>query len=788
MDLFLKNKYFLAFLLYSIHSIVLSQTIVINEFVSSNNSVLQDIEGEFSDWIEIHNFGDVDVSLEGFKLSDNTNVLDKWTFPDVVIGANDYLLVFASNKDTIINDELHANFKISQSGEPLFLSNNEGEIVSETQSVYVPSDYSFARISDENSNMIISSTPSPNSINTIESGVACSHSSGFYSENFNLELFAANNEHQIYYTLNGEIPSINSTLYSGPITIQNVSESPNVFSNIPTTPLVGPYQLDKYIWTEPENVYKCNVVRFAEFSDGLIQGGVQSRTLFVDPYLSERYEFPIISLITDSLNLFDHDTGIYVPGKRFEEEGFGWYPQGNYLNGGEDWERTVHSSFFAKNGSLAFETDAGMRMKGFSSVSYPQKSINLFFRKRYGLNNINYKIFKNSQDKKYKRLVLRNSGNDFIHVHFRDAMLHELISTMDLEIQAFQPSIVFINGEYWGIHNLREKYDKYYFKYKFGIDEEDINLLNAYGNVKEGSDKDYKDLFNFIQNNDVTQDDNYDYVSTKLDISNFIDFQIAEIYFANYDWPCNNYNIWKSSDPGSKWRFLIYDLDMSFSSAYYSLYSVESMEHATSTASEWPYCSCSNLFFRKLLENETFKQAFISRFSFQMSNTFCPENVNKLIDEFKTLYENEIEEHIDRWNYPNSFENWENEVDILKEFANKRPEYMADNIRAFFDLEEFGYECGDQIVEVDNSNKISIFPNPNSGQFSVLNRSNSNIFGNVTLFNTMGQVVFEETEIPFAKNQSFEFNMRHLHDGIYHLVFEYNLNTLKQKLVIVSGS
>lgn len=782
-----KTCLFLIIVLF-IQETVLGQDVVINEFVSSNDTIIQDIDGDFSDWIELYNLRNYDISLVNYGLSDNKNSVDKWVFPEVVIPANGYLLIFASGKDKFQDSELHANFKISQSGETLILSDDEGEIISEIEAIYVPTDNSYACFTDGSEIMIITNTATPNASNNVSEGIYCSHPSGFYSNSFELELVKANNIQQIYYTLTGETPTVNSTLYTTPITIENNSQTPYNISSIPTTPLSGPDQLYDFIWKEPVQVNKCNIIRFGAFENGVLHGDVYSKSYFVDSEIVERYEFPVVSLVTDSLNLFDYDTGIYIPGKRFDENGFNWWPEGNYHNKGDLWERDIHITYFENTGEIVFETDAGMRMRGNSSAANPQKSFNVYFRKEYGMGNIEYPIFNNSQAEKFKRLIFRNSGRDFLYTHFKDAMLQRVMSTMNLEIQDFQPAVVFFNGEYWGYHNIREKYDKYYFKYKYGIAEDDINILGICGSTEEGDNTDYLGVLSFISQNDLSIDENYSFVSNRVDIDNFIDFQIAEIYFANYDWPCNNYKIWKDNNPKSKWRFLIYDLDFSFGSDYRCSYSAESMEHATSTENSWPYCECSNVLFRKLLTNDDFKDQFLTRFADCLRNTFNTNRVIGIIDEFELLFANEVEEHIERWNYPSTVGDWKSELDILREYATKRPCYMTNNIVAFFNLPVYELDCSNIGISMENNVDLLLFPNPNDGHFSLYNNSMTDIEnGRATLVNSIGNVVFTLKNISIAKNQKFYFHFNYLTEGVYILLLEYNNKLTNQKVVITSG-
>lgn len=780
----LKIYSLIIFLFFSIQ--VFGQAVIINEFMSSNDSGIQDYEGNYSDWIELYNNSNEEINLFDFALSDDISNYRKWIFPNINIQPKGYLIIYASGNDTICGKELHTNFKIKQAGEILVLTNSHCDVLSLIEAVFVPTDKSFACTLDGNGIMNITDMPTPNSLNIISDNVYCSHPSGFYKDSFNLTLSASDINHEIHYTLNGEIPSQNSKLYKAPIRIKNNSQTPLNFSLIPTTPLSGESQLYDFIWKEPKNVYKCNVIRFAAFENDTMRGGICTRNFFVDNEIADRYTFPIVSIVTDSLNLFDYDTGIYIPGKRFDENGFNYWPEGNYLNKGEEWERKIHISYFENKGLLAFETDAGMRMRGFSSTSNPQKSFTTYFRKEYGMKNIEYNIFKNSNAEKIKRLIFRNSGNDFLYSHFKDAMLQKIIEPMDLDLQAFQPSVVFINGEYWGIHNIREKYDKFYFKYKFDVEEDDINILGFCGQIEEGDNIDYHELTSFIKTNDLSLSENYDYVTEKLDIKNFIDFLIVEIYFANYDWPCNNFKIWKDNNPNSKWRFLIYDLDYSFGYDASSSYNANSMEHSTSTDNSWPYCECSNLIFRNLLLNDEFKNNFLDRFADCLENTFETNRVISVIDEFELMYSPEIEEHIDRWNYPASLEQWREEIDKLREFASERPCYMSENIMSYFHLSTYEFDCLKNNIQENDI--FTLYPNPNDGNFVIFNDYEKDIEdGKVIIVNLFGQIVYSQENILINTKERFRFQLNNLADGMY--VFHFTSKEISEiKKFIISSS
>lgn len=784
----LTKKIGLLFLITLVQFNIQGQQLIINEFVSSNSTSISDSDGDFNDWIEIYNPQDSAINLLNYGLSDNEDLIARWHFPDTIIPAKGFIIIHASGKDKFGNNEIHANFKISQSGEPIILSNSSDEIISQTSPAFVPTDKSYGCLTDGTEPYIISSNPTPNGSNNNTGNVYCSHPSGLYTTSVSLHLQTANPYHEIRYTTNGNIPTDSSLLYTSSLVLTNNTQSPNRYSTIPTTPLSGPKRLNEYIWKEPKSVYKCNVIRYAAFENGVIQGDVYTKSYFIDHEIHGRYTMPIVSLVTDSLNLFDHDTGIYIPGKTFDELGFDYFPSGNYHNGGELWERDIHLTYLTNTGLLIFETDAGMRMRGMSSAINPQKAFNAYFKSEYGMSKIEYPLFDHSQAEKFKRLIFRNSGRDFLFSHFKDAMLHRVMSTMDLEIQDSKPVVVFFNGEYWGIHNLREKHDKYYFKYKYGIAEEDINILGICGAVDEGDNTSYREVTSFIAENDLTLDENYAYVTDRIDINNFIDFQITEIYFANADWPCNNFKIWKDNQPDSKWRFLIYDLDASFGSAENCAYTTRSLEIASNSGNEWPNCPCSNVVFRSLLKNDKFTERFLARFAECLKTTFNPDSIIGIIDEFETVYAKEIKEHIDRWNYPSSVSLWEQNVDSLRTFATRRPCYMVNNIVQFFNLSSFEFDCSVGNIELESNNQLRLIPNPNNGLFALYNDSLEEIVNaSATVINSLGTIVYTQEDIFIGKNSKYFFNIDNLPNSVYVLRLRYNNKATNIKMVLNSS-
>lgn len=770
----------LVFIIVIVVQTMNSRNLVINELMADNNSTLQDLDGDYSDWIEIYNDGDEEINLLNFQISDDSTWLNKWVFPEIIIAGYDFIILFASGKNIVTPSELHCNFKLKRAGETLYLSNPSGEVISSVTYQLMSSDNSYTALEDGNISFIVVDNPTPHFTNALSNGVYCSELPGYHSEDLEVSLIATNPDVEIYYTLDGSVPTLNSNHYSSPIDLTYDFTNTYNISSIPTTPLEGQYPLANFVWKEPEQVNMAKVLRYSSFEGQSQASKIYSKTFFIDPFMLNKYTFPIISLITDSLNLFDYEDGIFIPGQTFDDFGWLWTPAGNYSRRGVAWERDVHVNYHNSAGVLQFETEAGLRIHGQGSSAMPQKGLGLYFRSDYGLSNIDYPIFGNENNTKYKRLMLRNSGNDFQRTHFRDAFLQEIISSFDLELQANEPAVVFVNGEYWGIHNIREKIDKHYFKYKYGVSEEDLNLLEYCGEVIQGSNEDYVALTTFVAENDMTEEDSYSLVKDRLDVENFIDYYIAEIFFANADWPCNNSKIWKSNEPSAKWRMILYDLDFAAAFIPESYFDVPSLTRAlTFGVDDSSHCECANFLFRQLMLNQVFQQQFIDRFFYHLDNSFDPDRIRALLNDYVAVYKVEIQEHIVRWGYPETINLWYDHIDIMAQFFIDRPCFMESHINDYFNLPPGEKYCsGERIEEIPG---ITIYPNPVTGGSVIIEGSNfAWLLTSYKLFSADGQVVMTGD----MNSKSVRLDLSSLADGLYIVKVLSNNNTLVGKIFI----
>jgi len=690
-----------------------TSTLFINEVMASNTRTIRDGDvddpkdgskgGAYSDWIEIYNAGPYDVDLTGYILADSSA---EWVFPQGIVPAGGYLLVWASDKNKVATDGgLHTNFKISSSGEALTLKDPDGNVIDILVTINLLDDQAYGRKTDGSSELVLLK-PTPGTANIYDPSLipvsepVFSHQGGFYTGAFKLELTTNEPGVKIYYTTDGSdpVPGKSGTIeYTSGINIKSRKGEANVLSMIQD---ISNDQWNR--WRAPNGeVFKCTTIKAVAIRDDGARSKVVTHSYFVDPQMNTRYTLPVISIVTDYDNFFDKSTGIYV--------------NGNYENRGKEWERPVHIEYFETDGKLGFSMDMGLRIHGGYTRKYPQKSFRLYADHNNDIGEIKYEIFPGLRGtgtgkkiKSFERLILRNAGNDWTGALFRDEMMQSLVSHLKIDTQAFRPCIVFLNGEYWGIYHIRERYDDKYLKSHYGLDDDKVAILDVYQTpeVQEGDSSDVlaytNDVINYLKTHSITEKSTYDYIKTKIDIENYIDYYVAQIFFGNTDWPGNNVSIWRyKTDDGQyhpeapygqdgRWRWMLKDTDFGF-----GLYGKSPSHNTLAFAAgdiregqaneEWAV-----FLFKTLLKNEEFRNEFINRFADQLNTSFVPSRVISIIDDIVATLEPEMKEHTDRWPFIKLTATspwdttWSQEVNRIRNYANSRPSYVRQHILSKF--------------------------------------------------------------------------------------------------------
>jgi hypothetical protein len=677
--------------------------IFINEIMASNSITISDEDGDYEDWIELYNAGSSTANLAGYGLSDKEEELSQWVFPEVYLYPSQYLIVWASGKDRSEgNSPLHTNFRISAGGEPVILTDPDTLVIDLIPEVVHRTDISYGRLPDAGSEFRYMTSATPGWANTgpgygrLLQPLTFSQPDGFYSSPFNLSISSPDEGVTIRYTLDGSEPTVGSALYQDPLHIAGRIGQPNTISMIPTNnnPDPGPPYFEG--WQVPVGeVYKTTVVRAKAFHSDAPETPAFTYSYLVDNLAQNRYTLPVFFLNTDAAHLFDNETGFYVHGNDPNNP--------NFFQDG--WERPASLTFFEKNGLFAFKEDVGIRLNGNTTRSRPRKSFRIMAKGQYGNSWINYQLFPDKETDIYKRFILRNSGNDWDFTVFRDGLFQYLAKNMHVETQYYRPSIVFINGEYWGIHNIRDKYDHRYIFAKYGIEESEMTILGDNSVYKWGDyagKNHYDNLVTFIQNNNLQQTANYTYVTDRMDIESFIDFQLIHIFVKNTDWPGNNALYWRyrrddyapaEGVRDGRWRWMILDTDFGFDLPFFYVAGLDkgAAHNTLAFATEpngpnWPNPQWSTLMLRKLLNNTGFRDKFITRYADLLNTTFSANHLIHVIDSIGNLLAPEMEEHINRWRRPVTVEEWNHNVQVLRDFATQRPDYQFDHLKQKFGL------------------------------------------------------------------------------------------------------
>jgi hypothetical protein len=402
-----------------------------------------------------------------------------------------------------------------------------------------------------------------------------------------------------------------------------------------------------------------------------VMAGQKSKVISHTYFMNEpEATLPVISLSITSSMLFDPEQGLFVKGSNAVDSLW-------HLPGANFWSRreiSANFEFFEPNGKCTWRDQVGFRLFGGVSRIFPQKSVAIVARSRYGDSRFNYRFFGKDGLKKYKYLVFRNSGSDFGKTHFRDALMTSLVKNWDLDVQDYRPAHVYINGTYWGIYNLREKINRYYIAGHYNVDQDSIDLIEHRITRRFGSVAHYRKLLGFLEKNSLASDANFAYVKSLMDINNFLDYQIAQIYFDNQD-AGGNIKYWRPQTPAGRWRWILYDTDWGFGLNDPKAYRNNSLAfHTEPNGPHWPNPPWSTFILRKLLENKHFEQQFINRFADRLNADLESKKVLAKIDKFYNRLKPEMSRHLQRWRLKQTV--WESEVNVLRTFAQERPAYM----------------------------------------------------------------------------------------------------------------
>ena len=568
-------------------------SIVINEVCLGNkgeNGNLTDVEAvydkdgatktELCDWIELYNPTNTAVDVSGYKLkkidldkTDKTEAING----TAVVPAKGYLVLYCNkNLDASMADSKpYIEMNLSSDGLDLDFQTGTSQSVDTLTVPALVDDTTYARIPDgDNSCKTVFPTPSEsnNNAKAYIQAPKFSKDSGAFNDSFSLEITAEEGA-EIFYTTDGSIPTAESTKYTEAITVVDRSSEDNVLSAISKDILTDGDHRGSGRNAPTVKVDKATVIRAIAIKDGDFSK-VVTKSYFVGKTNETYAGVPIISIVTDADNLFDDEIGIYL--------------QKNCTNKGKEWERPIYIDYI-KDNEAVFSQECGIRIQGGYSRGEYQKSLRLYARSDYGEKSFKYDFFDGkAKDREgntitsFKKITLRNGGNDANYVKYKDSLLQTCVLDRNFSTQASVPCIAFINGEYWGIYTMQEDYNDDYAESHFGVDKDNVVMIkpdtdnNNAPKIEEGEDADvelWNDFVSFIKNpsTDFTKKADYEKVSQMLDLDSFADYVAAETYISNEDWSGKNWEVWRTrtvdTENGGKyndgkWRFMFYDVEM----------------------------------------------------------------------------------------------------------------------------------------------------------------------------------------------------------------------------------
>lgn len=700
----------------------------ITEVMSDTTAVFPDAAGAFWDWIEVFNPRDQALDLEGFALSDDPLRPGRWRFPQRWIQPGQRVVVYASGLDRVgPGDELHTDFRIDAAGETVTLSDSVGRIVDQVtvprlgpnESLGRPPNseagewvvYSKSQATPGGANGVVAlGPPLPPPVFSVDSGF---HAAG---AEVVLELRGSPTNALIRYTTNGDPVTVVSPAWSGPLRIQ-----------------------------------RSMVVRAKAYLEA--RSSAESMRSY---FFGVSHDLPVISLAAAGSN-FDFKNGYLIGMGTSVLSASGQVLQSYPYSGSNAWkdrEIEVGFEFFDTDRKSKVRQKVGMSVYGgWGSRGYPQKSYALSARAKYGDGNLAYRFFPDRPMDEFEALVLRNSGNDnqsthqtavrspitqfgpvttygsyFVNGQFtlmRDALLQRLLDDTGLDTQAYRPAVVYLNGDYWGLHNLREKLNEHYVIGNHSVPRGGLDLIEGYGTVIAGDSQAYTAMRSFVTTKDLTIQTNLQTLLDRhLDLDNFLDYHASVAYFQNFD--IGNVKCWRPRVPNGRFRWIVYDQDYGFHlwrpevyvpamardyASYDNMFAFLTAGSGTGTG--WPNEGGRTLMLRRLLTNPGVRTRFIQRCADLLNGPFREERVESTIRSMAAVIRPEMSRHLQRWSFaelqkrgygkpyqaeyePFTLATWEKNLDALSDFARRRPAKLRQDC-----LDHFGLKQGVSVLQVE---------------------------------------------------------------------------------------
>ncbi len=629
----------------------------INELMTNNVSATLDDDYNYSMWVEIYNNTASAINQSAYYFTDNLKIPQKWTPVSKTIASGGFGILYFEREERTG----HASFKLDPDGGKLYLVNSALQAI---DSVRYPAQYrniSYGRKTDGANEWVFFEQFSKGLSNNGKawSFTRCGKPAftvqgGFFPSSTNTKFVTPAAGDTIYYTTNGSEPSKTN----------GIRYTPGYSVSLTST----------------------TTVRARCVGAGKLSGDIATSTFFI----GERdFNLPVVSIVTTQANLTDNTIGMYCDGTN----GITGNGQTSPRNYNQDWDRPVNFELFDTTGVARLNQEVDIKIVGAWTRANAQKSLAIMPRKKHGDSELRYDVFHATKpNHKYKDIQIRNSGNDFSYSMMRDGFMQSVVmKRFDLDYLAYEPAVCFMNGVYYGIQNLRERTSEDFMFSNYGYNDDEVTIIEATNQGIDtkndiATDAGYAEFTSFLKNNDITTPSVYDQVNKLMDIDEFINYQISETFFGNYDWPYNNVKLWKLNTE-NRWRWILFDTDFGFGLYNTTLYNFNTLTFALgenqeniiggySVQPEW-----STIVLSRLVQNQTFLNKFIDRYAIHLSSTFTTTRMNAIMDSVAKKITNEIVYHKAKFGSSRTFAN---DLTVMKNFSAYRADKMLGFISARF--------------------------------------------------------------------------------------------------------
>ena len=689
-----------------------SSGVFINEVMASSTQAIG--KNASYDWVEMRNNTAQSVDLGNYGLSDDPAKPRKWQFPEgTTIAPGGYLPIYLSGlgtENSKIGNYLHTNFSLSATDcETLVFSDPEGHILDRCPLGMQYADISYGRMgtsTDSGFYYLTASTPATLNVGTgySERMVAPTFSieGGLYAAGETLTLTLKSEPGAtIYYTLDASEPSASEV---GGHSYQVDPEYAGTYSG----------EVRTYQYNGPITINKTTVVRAIASKNDQLSSPVATQTYF----MGVSHTLQVVSLVMDPEDLWGYTTGLYVKGPNAT----GTYPYGSTNRGANfwmSWEKAANVELFSVGGEPILSQGCGVRLHGqYSRAESGQKSFKVIAGAKYGVSRFNAKLFPNRDYTEYKSFLLRQTGQDTKYARMRDSILSTMAAdinelsqqkvaamgetTYPLMYQDTALAILYINGEYWGHYNLRERVNAYSICQWQGWDVNsrgNIDLLKAHDTVLQGSAATRTEFYNWYTKNGIDTDEELAYAEQYIDVWNYLDYCAIQFYTGNTD--VLNVKKYRNSsqENGSQWRMVLFDLDWAF---YTNTNSVNRWFNINARK-DYPNFKYDTSLFVALMKNSKCKDYFLSTIAELIDGPWSGESILAKIQKRYTELEPEINQHLARWG--GSRTDFDAQVKKFASFAQTRPGrilYFFYNSRGkYITNEEFEHYFGDLTNRID---------------------------------------------------------------------------------------